>query len=246
VGCVLYAMLTRAPPFQGENPMSVLYQLVSELIAKDPADRPPTASVVRTRLQTLTNATSVMPAGALHGRAAVAPPTTRSFPAMSPESPVRRRRTRRVGVYAAAAVGAVALLLLVLPLLPDGERTADQREPGTTAASPAVSPSPSPTATDPAGRLAELRALAGEQVAAGEIDAETGQKLDEDLAKIAEDLQKGEPEKAAERVIELRKKLNEQVSEGRVTPAARDKLTTSLQRLAQVLPQRPPGEEGDD
>jgi serine/threonine-protein kinase len=75
VGCLLYMMLTGAPPFNGANPIDVLdlhlneppvplrahrgdvppalQQLVDQLLAKDRADRPATAWSVRDRLTTI-------------------------------------------------------------------------------------------------------------------------------------------------------------------------------------------------
>jgi serine/threonine protein kinase len=80
VGCLLYMMLTGAPPFNGENPIDVLdlhlneppvplrahrddipralQQLVDELLAKDRADRPATAWSVRDRLTTIGDASA--------------------------------------------------------------------------------------------------------------------------------------------------------------------------------------------
>jgi serine/threonine protein kinase len=77
VGCVLYMMLVGVPPFNATNPIDVLdmhlneppvplrahrngvppalHQLVGELLAKDPADRPASAWSVRDRLTAITD-----------------------------------------------------------------------------------------------------------------------------------------------------------------------------------------------
>jgi len=85
VGCVLYAMLTGAPPFSAENPMDLLDLhlneppvplrahrddippdldwLVRDLLAKRRADRPATARSVRDRLRTIGGESVPVPAG---------------------------------------------------------------------------------------------------------------------------------------------------------------------------------------
>lgn len=98
LGCTTYAMLTGAPPFVGESPVSIVQQhlnqqpaplqtrradvpaaidaLVDELLAKDPADRPANAEQVRARLAVLS------------GEAAVASPGPTARPSAVPDAVV--------------------------------------------------------------------------------------------------------------------------------------------------------------
>jgi serine/threonine-protein kinase len=83
LGCVLYAMLAGAPPFDAPQPVAVLHQhlhrsptplrvhrpdvpaeldrLVSQLLAKDPAGRPRTAAEVHRRLAAIVPARPALP-----------------------------------------------------------------------------------------------------------------------------------------------------------------------------------------
>lgn len=277
LGCLLYAMLAGTPPFTGENPMSVLYQhmhatpqpvrelrpdtpealagLVGALLAKDPADRPQSASAVRTQLQALASQPGLT---AQLGAVASVPPgddaRTTEVLAGSPAQPPRRRLGgRRAALLAAAALAALALLLIPL-LLSDGDRTADPgRQPKNTGATPATSspatrqstsasPTPEATATDPASRIAQLRELLDEKDRAGEIDADAARKLREDLQKISEEHREGELADAAENTAELRDRLDELSGEGKISGGAHSELAAAADRLAASLP--PP--EGDD
>jgi serine/threonine-protein kinase len=104
MGCVLYAMLTGAPPFVGETPIAVLQQhlnqpprplrshrgdippeldrLVGELLAKNPADRPADAATVRARLEQLPPVLPARDGGAPAFATGIASPATTTMPAM--------------------------------------------------------------------------------------------------------------------------------------------------------------------
>lgn len=102
LGCVLYAMLTGAPPFVGDDPVDVLYQhrhhavrppssyrddvapeldrLVQDLLAKDPSGRPASAAEAAARLSAVTGRPA--PAAATVFTPGVAAPRTVAMPAL--------------------------------------------------------------------------------------------------------------------------------------------------------------------
>jgi serine/threonine-protein kinase len=233
MGCVLYTMLTGAPPFVAETPIAVLQQhlnqpprplrthrgdippeldrLVGELLAKNPADRPADAAIVRARLEQLPRALPARDVGAPAFAAGIASPATTAMPAM--QAPAGRPSPtqylpaeahawhtaaspswlRRVGPRrAAAALIAVALATILWLALkkPDTSGNATGAIPSGdgTSASPQASSSPTAPTTHTQPNLPETPA--GQIVA---IDAMLSQlvatgQLDADAAK---DLRKG-------------------------------------------------------
>jgi serine/threonine-protein kinase len=145
LGCVLYAMLTGAPPFAGDDPMSIAWQhlnrppdpigdrrpdlppalanLVDSLLAKHPDERPQTASDVRGVLAALGAGLEkgAFPPTARHaairGTAAV-PPRTRTFPVeeIIQGPPPRPARRSRLPLAAVATIVVLGVFLTAVLL----------------------------------------------------------------------------------------------------------------------------------
>jgi serine/threonine-protein kinase len=165
LGCLMYAMLTGHPPFTGDNPLTLLWQhqhqpapavaslrtdtpadldaLIARLLAKNPSDRPATATEVRDRLT----------AGAESGTAGA--PPTRAIPRVSqtrtlpvPETGEESPEPGGGRVVGPAGIAAVALGAAIVAALTVALLIASQR-PGTDAASTAAgSQHPSNTTTE--------------------------------------------------------------------------------------------------
>ena len=143
LGCTMYAMLAGAPPFSGEaldvlqqhitqSPLPLreqradipppLENLVAELLAKSPAERPADAAEVKTRLMAVeqhpTAAVVAMPAGALVNVSKSAVPASALVDATDPTivyGPTRARMGRNWRLF--GAVVAIALFALVVSLM---------------------------------------------------------------------------------------------------------------------------------
>ena len=158
VGCVLFEMLTGAPPFTADSAAGLAYRHVHEvpdppsahrpglpgrvdgvvlaLLAKDPADRPASAEAAQAGLLAALSPGHAQTLPAWAGEPDGQAPT-RALPAAPPPTPPPRQAWRRLLTPAVAAGAGAAAALLAVALLPG-------RHPAHPAAAPAM---PAPAAT---------------------------------------------------------------------------------------------------
>jgi eukaryotic-like serine/threonine-protein kinase len=267
LGCLLYAMLTGGPPFSGDNPMRVLWQqvhepppsassrrmgipadldaIVTQLLAKHPADRPDGALQVRTRLGHLADlaagAASLSAVSAAAGsgsptavraRAAVA---TRTMPAVDVPSEKPAGRTGfRVGPagIAAVAVGAAAVTALVIAILaaggaaqPSAAPTADAT--GTVSTAATTAPATATTSTV----LAAIQA----QVNAGQLDAGDAKDLTGKLDDVDRNIARGRTGEAAQKLNDVRDRLAELRDDHKITNAGYSAILAAIDQLSRAL-----------
>ena len=287
LGCVLYAMVAGHPPFTGDNPLTVMWQhlhqpapsvgslrpdtpadldaLISRLLAKNPADRPATATEVRVRL------------AAPAERETSAAQPTRAIPVVSrTQTLVDHREEPGGGRFhlgpagiAAVALGAAIVAALAVALLVGSQRpgtdaasaggspppgtatsapgTATSARPSGSASTDATSTaSPSSTATTetfagnpgagPSARLAALRGVIRELRQAGQLDDKAADELTKRLQEVDRELGNGDMSKAAEKLAHMRDKLDELHRDGKITTTGNHVVQASLTQLADTLP----------
>jgi serine/threonine-protein kinase len=270
LGCVIYTMLSGGPPFSGD-PTQVLWQqihqlpkpiaarpdvppdlrnLVTALLAKDPADRPASAAEVRSRLAPLLGPPDVRPIvqpadeSSIYARARVVTPT-RSMPAMAADPAARPARTGlRVGPLgiAGVAVGAAVVTVLIIGILsaihptqpvgappPSSQSTVSASQ--TTASEPPVTPTTEVTSVD------GVRAAIEAQVQDGQVNADDASQLSDALDEVDRDLGRSRFNQALDRLNEVRDQLNQLLSDSKISQYGYDAILNAVNDLAAAITQ---------
>jgi eukaryotic-like serine/threonine-protein kinase len=269
LGCVLYAMVSGAPPFDAPEPVAVLHQhlrqrpatlrdvpagldeLVSQLLAKNRADRPESAGEVQRRLAAIFPGQPVVAAVVDRAPTRVLDQLTMvgGWPRRRRFAALRGRGLPIPGWLAALMVGAVVMSMLAAfaVLNTRSHRPQAQPAPRPTAPVQADSPAPaSPTAArttpparprtprTPLDQLAALAAALREQADAGQLDRKAARDLVRRLTEVARRYGEGDAERAADKFADVREKLDDLRDDGKLTRAGYaalpylDQLTGSL------------------
>jgi eukaryotic-like serine/threonine-protein kinase len=259
LGCVLFEMLTGAPPFAADTAVGLAYrqvhddpgqpsarrpglpwrldQITARLLAKDPADRPPSAAAARSGLLAALapDATAVLP-----------PPPDEPEPYR--QAGGKRWRPRPAEAVLAAALaatlaGLVAVLLTGTPAAPAAspvrpaatDQVAQTPKPSNSPAAPAsTTPSAStlpPTAAAAATLVGDLQAA----VADGQLTQPAGQDMFNHLQQLLFGPPNQDPEQLQQQYQQLIQSYDQHQSQGEIAGPAAARLRRAIQALGTAL-----------
>ena len=288
-GCVLYALITGQPPFSGDVAAAVLHQqahiaanplrsqngrispaldqLVMEMLAKSPVERPQTAAEVRDRLAALPFDPPAAPVS--DEPTARLSQTTTTLPL--PPAEVRERR--QSGARRLTLVGALAATVLVIALVAtasggssdqgttgrsgsttggSGSTTASEKRshttaPTTTAAvattdvtiTPATPASKPPKPRTVSGMAGALTALTTQDAQAGTIDQQAAQQISNSLTNVLNAYEMGNTMDVQHQLTALSQQLAMLEQQGHVTSGATPALNKAVENLSAAIATAP-------
>lgn len=269
LGCVLYQMLTRRAPFEGDTPVAIAYKHVNETpprpselepsipsyldeavmraLEKDPDARFPTAEAFRAAIAGGDPGTGTIPIAAAGG-------DTDTLPVAAPDEPVGPGRGRSwfpIALLAAAVLAAIGVVAAASrepgPARERADRqAARQEQPPAEEATPAVLSVPE--------ALDRLENAVIDLVEREQITEDVGRKVLEEARKASDEYSKGEVDKALEHIAKAHEEVVAGLEAGQAaSPEAVAIVHAALDGVATAMEASPPptlapedDDEGDD